>query len=93
MRTNDTAPLALATRASRRQVNSCCGAICQPCSPDFNPIEQAFAKLKAALRSAAERSLDGLWAAIGRIIDTSRQPSAPATSPPPATMQTDGKTL
>ncbi|WP_090665468.1 IS630 family transposase [Belnapia rosea] len=41
-----------------------------PYSPDFNPIEQAFAKLKAALRSAAERSLDGLWAAIGRIIDT-----------------------
>ena len=41
-----------------------------PYSPDFNPIEQAFAKLKAALRTAAERSLDGLWAAIGRIIDT-----------------------
>jgi transposase len=41
-----------------------------PYSPDFNPIELAFAKLKAALRTAAERSLDGLWAAIGRIIDT-----------------------
>jgi transposase len=41
-----------------------------PCSPGFNPIEQAFAQLKAALRTAAERSLDGLWAAIGRIIDT-----------------------
>jgi transposase len=41
-----------------------------PYSPDFNPIEQAFAKLKAALRAAAERSLDGLWAAIGRIIET-----------------------
>ncbi|RYH99484.1 MAG: IS630 family transposase, partial [Acetobacteraceae bacterium] len=41
-----------------------------PYSPDFNPIEQAFAKLKAALRTAAERTLDGLWAAIGRIIDT-----------------------
>jgi transposase len=41
-----------------------------PYSPDFNPIEQAFAKLKAALRTAAERSFEGLWAAIGRIIDT-----------------------
>lgn len=41
-----------------------------PYSPDFNPIENAFAKLKAMLRKAAERSLNGLWSAIGRIIDT-----------------------
>jgi transposase len=40
-----------------------------PYSPDFNPIENAFAKLKALLRKAAERTLDGLWAAIGRTID------------------------
>jgi hypothetical protein len=40
-----------------------------PYSPDFNPIENAFAKLKALLRKAAERSVDGLWSAIGRIID------------------------
>ena len=40
-----------------------------PYSPDFNPIENAFAKLKALLRKAAERTIDGLWAAIGRIID------------------------
>ena len=40
-----------------------------PYSPDFNPIENAFAKLKALLRKAAERSVDGLWNAIGRIID------------------------
>ncbi|RXG92607.1 transposase, partial [Bradyrhizobium zhanjiangense] len=38
-------------------------------SPDFNPIENAFAKLKALLRQAAERTVDGLWSAIGRIID------------------------
>lgn len=38
-----------------------------PCSPDFNPIENAFAKLKALLRKAAERTVEGLWAAIGRI--------------------------
>lgn len=41
-----------------------------PYSPDFNPIENAFAKLKAMLRKAAERTVDGLWTTIGRIIDT-----------------------
>jgi transposase len=41
-----------------------------PYSPDFNPIEQAFSKLKALLRKAAERTVDGLWVAIGRLIDT-----------------------
>lgn len=40
-----------------------------PYSPDFNPIENAFAKLKAFLRKAAERTVDGLWNAIGRAID------------------------
>jgi transposase len=40
-----------------------------PYSPDFNPIENAFAKLKALLRQAAERTLDGLWSAIGRLIE------------------------
>jgi transposase len=40
-----------------------------PYSPDFNPIENAFAKLKALLRKAAERTVDGLWNAIGRLID------------------------
>lgn len=39
-----------------------------PYSPDFNPIENAFAKLKARLRKAAERTVDGLWSAIGRIV-------------------------
>jgi transposase len=41
-----------------------------PYSPDFNPIENAFAKLKARLRKAAERTVAGLWAAVGRIVDT-----------------------
>ena len=40
-----------------------------PYSPDFNPIENAFAKLKALLRQAAERTVDGLWTAIGRLLD------------------------
>ncbi len=41
-----------------------------PYSPDFNPIENAFAKLKASLRKAAERSVEGLWSTIGRITET-----------------------
>ena len=38
-------------------------------SPDLNPIEQLFAKLKAMLRSAASRTKDALWATIGRALD------------------------
>ena len=40
-----------------------------PYSPDLNPIENAFAKLKALLRKASERTVDGLWSAIGTIIE------------------------
>jgi transposase len=40
-----------------------------PYSPDLNPIEQAFAKFKAALRQAAERTRDGLWQAIRRTLE------------------------
>ncbi len=39
-----------------------------PYSPDFNPIENAFSKLKTLLRSAAERTVEGLWQTIGRCI-------------------------
>ena len=40
-----------------------------PYSPDFNPIENAFAKLKALLRKAAERTVSALWDRIGIAID------------------------
>jgi transposase len=40
-----------------------------PYSPDLNPIEQVFAKLKALLRKAAERTVESLWRAIGRLIE------------------------
>jgi transposase len=40
-----------------------------PYSPDFNPIEQLFAKLKALLRKAAERSIEGLWHRIATLLD------------------------
>ena len=40
-----------------------------PYSPDFNPIEQVFAKLKALLRKAAARTIDALWTAIAAALD------------------------
>ena len=39
-----------------------------PYSPDFNPIENAFSKLKALLRKAAERTVEGLWNKIGALL-------------------------
>jgi transposase len=41
-----------------------------PYSPDLNPIEQVFAKLKALLRKAATRTKQALWSMIGQLIDT-----------------------
>lgn len=41
-----------------------------PYSPDFNPIEQVFAKLKALLRKFGERSVEGLWNRLGTLIDS-----------------------
>ena len=38
-------------------------------SPDLDPIEHLFAKLKALLRKAAERTIDALWQAFGRLLD------------------------
>jgi transposase len=40
-----------------------------PYSPDLNPIEQVFAKLKALLRKAAARTKDDLWQTIGNALD------------------------
>jgi len=40
-----------------------------PYSPDLNPIELAFAKLKTLLRKAAERTVDALWDRIGQVLD------------------------
>lgn len=39
-----------------------------PYSPDFDPLEQAFAKLKAWLRKVAKRNMESLWEAIGEAL-------------------------
>lgn len=41
-----------------------------PYSPDFNPIEKAFAKLKALLRKAEARTREALWTTIAALIET-----------------------
>jgi transposase len=56
-----------------------------PNSPDFNPIENAFAKFKTLLRRAAARTFEELWRVISDCLDASAQPT---NSPTPATMQT-----
>jgi len=51
-----------------REAIEACGAsliYLPPYSPDLNPIEQAFATLKALLRKAAARTVEALWITIG----------------------------
>ena len=52
-----------------------------PYSPDFNPIEQFFAKLKALLRKAAARTIEALLAAIAEFLTRSDRKNAQTTSP------------
>lgn len=40
-----------------------------PDSPDFNPLEQVFAKLKSLVRSAKQRTVEGLWNLLGQLLD------------------------
>jgi transposase len=59
-------------RASVRELIEQAGATLRflpPYSPDFNPIEKAFSKLKAMLRRIGERTVNGLWDLIGRLVD------------------------
>jgi transposase len=43
-----------------------------PYSPDLNPIEQVFAKLKTLLRKAGERTIEATWRRIGSLLDQFR---------------------
>jgi transposase len=43
-----------------------------PYSPDLNPIEQVFAKLKTLLRKAGERTIEATWRRIGALLDEFR---------------------
>jgi len=59
-------------RASVRERIEAAGAklmFLPPYSPDFNPIEKAFSRLKAMLRKIGERTVHGLWDLIGKLVD------------------------
>jgi transposase len=45
-----------------------------PYSPDLNPIELAFSKLKKLLRDGAQRTIDTLWDLCGKILDEFQEP-------------------
>lgn len=62
-------------------------------SPDFNPTEKAFSKLKALLRKAAERTVTGLWGRIGKLIDMVDHKKLRTTSIPADMIQHDRETL
>jgi transposase len=73
-----------------------CGAtllFLPPYSPDLNPIEMAFAKLKQMLRTAKERTREDLWNRIGTLIDCFLPTNAKTTSVMPDTLQYDHKLL
>ncbi len=64
--------LAAHKRVGVREAIEACGAklvFLPPYSPDFNPIELLFAKLKWLLRSAQERTIDGLWNRLGKLVE------------------------
>jgi transposase len=64
-----------------------------PYSPDLNPIEMAFAKLKALLRARAVRTIDALWRASVKSAISLALKSAKTTSPPQATDSLESPTL
>jgi transposase len=51
-----------------------------PYSPDLNPIEQVFSKLKTLLRKASERTLEATWRRIGDLIGHFTPANAQTTS-------------
>ena len=64
--------LASHKRAGVREAVEAAGAVLRylpPYSPDFNPIEQAFGKLKALLRKACKRTVGELWTFLGQALD------------------------
>jgi transposase len=64
-----------------------------PYSPDFNPIENVFSKLKAHLRKAAERTRDNLWSRIADISRSSPRPKPQTSSELLVTTQNERKTF
>jgi transposase len=56
-------------------------------SPDLNPIEQVFAKLKTLLRKTDPRTIETTWRGIGDLLDRFSHRNALITSPMPGMLQ------
>src|ERR1700722_18952306 len=70
-------------RTRTRQLIQAAGAsvlFLPPYSPDLNPIEMIFAKVKQLLRSLACRTVDALWQAMQSVLDHRSQPPTPPTT-------------
>jgi len=64
-----------------------------PYSPDMNPIELAFSKLKAHIKRLAPRTVDALWKSAGKPLNCSQNRNAQTSSPQQAMDQTKPETL
>jgi transposase len=64
-----------------------------PYSPDLNPIEMAFSKLKSHLRKTAAKTIDDLWKAIGNICALFSSKNVQITSPQQVMDSIDGAML
>ena len=64
-----------------------------PYSPDLNPIEQVFSKLKTLMRKAAERTVEDTWRRVGSCSTSSPPKNAPTTSVTPDMLQSKTVTL
>ena len=62
-------------------------------SPDLNPIEQVFAKLKTLLRKTDPRTIETTWRGIGSSSTASHPRNAPITSPMPVMLRPNRITL
>lgn len=54
-------------RAKPSNGRQCCPANLPPCSPDLNPVEMVFARIKTPIRKAAARHYDQLWQAVANL--------------------------
>ena len=64
-----------------------------PYSPDLNPIEQAFAKIKHWMRSAQKRTIEDAWRHIGSLVETIDPTECNTTSLTPDTLPSKNETL
>jgi transposase len=63
------------------------------CRPDINPVENAFAKLKAGFKKIAARTIANLWDAIAKSCQQSHQTTTETSSSTQVTRQIDRKML